>query len=194
MMTRPISAPTVAAAANGPGVGGTKTCVVNKPVDRAIANTVSDMPVRLLKALFRVDRITNPESQNTGMETINPVMLIARGALLSPTMPNTEEPIDRAPPLFSKNVPMIVPHAITMPILLSVFPNPSVSLASTSVVPRPPRKPMKMAASKSVRKGCSLNFVVPRMMKPMMSTRKMSVIMLFTPSTDYSCKGSVPFS
>ena len=58
-----------AAAAKGPGVGGTNTCGANKPVDRATVKATKGVFVCAERDLFKEDKITKAESQNTGMET-----------------------------------------------------------------------------------------------------------------------------
>lgn len=66
------------AAAMGPGVGGMKTCEVYRPAARATVIATGDAPVRRARALRMGLRMTNPESQNTGMETTQPMSCMAR--------------------------------------------------------------------------------------------------------------------
>ena len=68
-MTKPKSAPIIAVAAMGPGVGGTIVCAPVKPILKAMAVPAKDTPTFLVNALFKGERITNPESAKTGMET-----------------------------------------------------------------------------------------------------------------------------
>ncbi len=41
-----------------------------QPVDNTTARTAIDISARLASDLFSADRITNPESQNTGIEVM----------------------------------------------------------------------------------------------------------------------------
>ena len=84
MSTMPKSASKIAAAANGPGVGGTNTWAEYKPVAKAMANTRAGIPVFLLMALFKEESMMYPESQYTGMEITNPARLIAKGERFNP--------------------------------------------------------------------------------------------------------------
>jgi len=78
-ITIPRLAPVIPAAAMGPGVGGTMVWVAYRPVARAIAMTAIELPDSLAKALFNGVKITYPESQNTGMETTYPAILMSQG-------------------------------------------------------------------------------------------------------------------
>ena len=69
-ITIPRSASSIPAAPTGPGVGGTIVWVQNNPMDKAIAVPASDKPACLERDLLRGDKIINPLSQKTGMETI----------------------------------------------------------------------------------------------------------------------------
>ena len=129
------------------------------------------MPVLLLMARFRVDRITNPESQNTGIETMNPVMFIARCDLFLPVNMSKESAMDLAPPVLSKKVPIMVPHAITIPMLFSVFPKPVLRLLMIVSVSRPLIEPIINDAARRVKKGCILYRAVAIMIKHMIAIR-----------------------
>src|SRR5699024_1123421 len=98
------------AAAIGPGVGGTKLCVANKPVARATASEATATLARLAKAFFKEDKIIYPESQKTGILTIAPIILIANCGLFSPTMRRTNSAIRKAAPERSNITPIIVPQ------------------------------------------------------------------------------------
>ena len=69
-ITIPRSACRLLAAAMGPGVGGTNVCVAYNPVDSAVAMTAMETPDFFDNDLFRADRMTKPESQNTGIDVI----------------------------------------------------------------------------------------------------------------------------
>ena len=82
--TNPISAPKIDADAKGPGVGGTNTWVAYRPVANETAKTVIEVPIFLLNDWQIGDKIINPESQNTGIDTKKPVIFIARLVLFCP--------------------------------------------------------------------------------------------------------------
>src|SRR5688500_3293304 len=79
-----LAIPELPAAANGPGVGGTSTCVVYKPVASAMLIAAYEVLVCFDKDRARFDRITKPESQKTGMPVIAPSVLMLATALFSP--------------------------------------------------------------------------------------------------------------
>ncbi len=58
-----------AAAAKGPGVGGTKTWGANKPVDNATVSPTSGVFVCFERVLLSCDKMTKAASQNTGIDT-----------------------------------------------------------------------------------------------------------------------------
>src|SRR5690606_10233122 len=166
-MTRPKSAFRASAAARGPGVGGINTWETYRPVESATANTTNEIPVFLLKALLMEERIINPASQKTGIEIKNPVKFMAKGDFLSPKRPTTYLAKADVAPDFSKNVPIIAPSAIIIPILDSVFPKPSFILSIMELVSNPIRNPEIIDVRTSVIKGCILNLVMAITIKMM---------------------------
>ena len=96
-----------------------------------MAKTAKGMPVFLLRVLLSEERMTKPESQKTGIETINPVRFMLRGALFFPIRLSNDEASTLVPPLFSRNAPIIVPRAMIIPILERVLPKPSLIFLST---------------------------------------------------------------
>ena len=61
-ITRPRSAPIMPAAAIGPGVGGTRQCVMVRPSPSAQAEAARVIPAFFDSARLSGVRITNPES------------------------------------------------------------------------------------------------------------------------------------
>ena len=116
--------PSVLAAAIGPGVGGIKTCEIKRPALSANAMETAEAPVRRTSALRMGFRITKPESQNTGMETTQPMSCTATTGLLLPTRRIIISASFSAPPVFSNTVPIIAPRMMTMPMLVNVPENP----------------------------------------------------------------------
>ena len=76
--SRLFSRPTMPAAATGPGVGGMNTCEANKPAASANINGTGDVPDRRASDLPMGLTSTKPLSQNTGIETIHPMSIIAK--------------------------------------------------------------------------------------------------------------------
>ena len=107
----------------------------------------------LLNALFNEDKIMNPESQKTGMDTNIPVRFIAKGDFLFPINLKRYLAIVPVPPDFSKKVPIIAPNAIIIPILDKVFPNPSFILSMIVFPSKPIKKPTITDAKISVING-----------------------------------------
>ena len=60
----------LAAAARGPGVGGISTCGAYNPVERATVSETKGVLVFSDRDLFNEFKITNAESQKTGIDTI----------------------------------------------------------------------------------------------------------------------------
>src|SRR5690625_4390903 len=78
--------PSVVAAAIGPGVGGIKTCEMYRPEASATVMAADALAVRRTKARRIGLRTTNPESQNTAMDTTNPMSWVASTGWRLPTV------------------------------------------------------------------------------------------------------------
>ena len=98
-----------------------------------------DFLVRRENSLAREDRITKPESQNTGMETTQPVRPSTMSQFFTPTALRMVSAMHFAAPLFSRKIPMIQPKPMTTPILVIVLPKPAVTVDThcVSVVTSP---------------------------------------------------------
>ena len=129
------------------------------------------MLLRMDRDLLREERMTKPESQNTGMETIQPMRLMAMPGRFLPTVRSTLSAIVRAAPLLSSMAPMIVPSRITTPMPRQVTLNPSRIVLSTSKGGMPTASPIRSAAANSETKGCSLSFDTIKTMMRMVSNR-----------------------
>ena len=68
---------------------------------------------------------------------------------------------------------MMHPITITMPMELTVLPNPLLTDAIILSSGMPEHRPYPMAAMIRARKGCSLNFVVETTMNAMARMRRM---------------------
>src|SRR5690606_454478 len=173
-ITEPKSAPMAPAPAMGPGVGGTNTWVEYRPMLKAMAKTESDCLLRAAKVRLSGERITNPESQNTGTDTTPPVKAMARAERPSPTSFKMELAITMAAPLFSMINPMMVPAAITIPILDSVLPKPPVMELITCCGGNPASSPTPKEANSRTRKGWGRTRAVITTMKAMAARSRTS--------------------
>jgi hypothetical protein len=89
---------------------------MNNPRLKDIAITAKDILIVRARALESGDRTINAESQNTGILTMYPTMDMARGRFFLPTIFRAPVASLNAPPDFSRNLPMIEPARITIPI------------------------------------------------------------------------------
>lgn len=127
-----------------------------------------------VKAFAKGAIIMNPESQNTGMLTIYPIILKARGTFFLPTIFKVLPASVNAPPDFSRNLPIIEPARITIPMNPIVFPKPELTDLTTSSNDKvPDNPPYPKAAIKSENKGCHLSFEVVKIMKAIEINNKM---------------------
>src|SRR5699024_1062326 len=120
------SIPTLPAAAIGPGVGGTNVCDAYNPVAKETDGTITFVFDFLATALLNEDSMTKPESQNTGIETIQPIIDMDKDGNLSRVHFKTTSPMVTAASVYSKYLPMIVPKIISSPISFTIEPTPVV--------------------------------------------------------------------
>lgn len=108
------------------------------PKLKAVAPIANEIFTFFDNAFARGAMIINPESQKTGMLTTYPIMLKANGTFFFPTILRVLPASVTAPPDFSRNVPIIEPARITIPINPIVFPKPEltdVTTSSSDIVP-----------------------------------------------------------
>ena len=124
---------------------------------------------------------TNPESQNTGMDTTHPISSIASSGCFGPTSFTTISASFSAAPVASRNVPIMAPKMITIPMLVNVDENPlpitvaipSMVLPSASVTAAngiPPISPSTSETSKIERNGWILNLLIITIMTTIATT------------------------
>ena len=123
--SRSSDRPSEPAAAMGPGVGGMNTCEMYRPADRHTVSMTELAAVRLTMALRMGFRMTKPESQNTGMETIQPMSAMAISGCFLPTSLTTMSASLNAPPVASRMEPTSAPRMMTMPMLVNVPEKPA---------------------------------------------------------------------
>ena len=109
----------------GPGVGGMKQWETYRPMDSATVIATELVLVRFTMALRMGFRTTKPESQNTGMEMIQPMSMMASSGFFCPTSLTTLSLIFRAAPVFSRTRPISAPKIITIPMLEKVPEKPA---------------------------------------------------------------------
>ena len=93
--------------------------------------------------LLSDDSITKAESQNTGIDTMYPIILNAIVGLFSVTIRIIACEIVVVARDFSRITPIIVPAIIIMPMLFSVPPNPVVMMPLILLSGIPAKKAIK---------------------------------------------------
>ena len=124
-----LSRPMMPAAATGPGVGGMNTWDANRPAASASDNATGDWPERAASDRPTGLTNTNPLSQKTGIDTIQPISNIASLGKRRPTVRSTARAMATAAPVLSRILPIMVPKIITnpMPVKMLEKPRPTVS-------------------------------------------------------------------
>ena len=157
--------PALPAAAMGPGVGGIMTCDAYNPADNATVMATLEVIVRRRKALRIGSKITKPLSQNTGIETTQPMIMMANSGCFFPTSLTTISANLMAAPVRSKRTPIRAPRMMTIPIPAKVELKPAPmmvampclagvsAVAATSIKGRPTTKPKPKATPIMAKKG-----------------------------------------
>jgi len=150
-----------------------RTWLVYKPAERATVMATDENWVFLRSAFLMGSRMTKPLSQNTGMETTQPMISMASCGCLRPTSRTTISASFSAAPVFSKIVPMRAPRMMTIPMLLKIPLKPEPMTPGMSFRGRP----MTMARSRetpiSARNGWTFHFEMARIMIAMAITNVM---------------------
>lgn len=115
-------------------------------------------------------KMTNPLSQNTGIETIQPINNIANSGCFFPTNLTTTSAIFTAAPVFSTMNPISAAKMITIPMPRIVFPKPSLMTPATvSIGNAKTAKAIDTAIIEM--KGWILNLEIMRIITTMATTR-----------------------
>ncbi len=109
MMSQPRLTCSRPAAATGPGCGGRKACVIDRPASIGIAYITSDLPPRLAATYTSGARMKMPMSKKIGMPSTTPVRPMASGAPLGPNRFSNRVVSASAPPDLSSIAPSTVP-------------------------------------------------------------------------------------
>jgi len=120
--------------------------VITSPAANETPRVITDFFVFLEIAFAKGERITNPESQNIGIDTRKPVIARAISSLPLPSFLINVCAILSAAPDASNISPIITPKPIMIPMLPRVFPNPLEIDDNTSFEGIPPTKPVTAAA------------------------------------------------
>ena len=145
-MNLPTSTPKVPATPKGPGVGGTRECVMTRPAAKGPAMEMMERRVFLEIAFAMGLTMTKPESQKIGMETMKPVSAIAQCSRFLPNSLIKVSAIRSAAPVLSKICPIMTPKPMMIPILPRVPPKPLIMDLGTSEAGIPPTRPITTAA------------------------------------------------
>ena len=151
----------LAAAANGPGVGGTRTWVANKPVESATAIVFFEFLVNSDIFLLNEDRIINAASQNTGMEIKKPIKLMIQVIGRNESFLIKPIEIISVAPLFSRQIPIITPKNINNPIFFETDMNPLKISNEILVAERFNSIPSNIHARKITNSGFNLSLELP---------------------------------
>ena len=165
--------PRVLAAAMGPGVGGMKQCATYRPMESATVEATEDLPVRCTRDLRMGFRMTKPESQNTGMETTQPMMTMAASGCFLPTSLTTQSDIFRAAPEASNRLPTRAPRMMTMPMLEKVPEKPAPIVPGMSASGIPPTSASSRATDMMERNGWSFSLEIARIISTMQTIKAM---------------------
>jgi hypothetical protein len=104
-------------------------------------------------------------SPNTGIDRIKPVIIMASITAFSPMSRKTRWAMTIAPPVFSRNVPIMTPRRMRIPILPSTLPKPSLIDRTISGPSIPASSPYRSAPTNRARNGWMSNFMMATRMR-----------------------------
>ena len=117
--------------------------------------------------------MTNPLSQKTGIETIQPISMMAISGCFLPTILTTASARRMAPPVFSRKKPIIAPRMMTMPMLEKVPEKPAPIVPGISASGMPTMIASSSATPMMARKGCSFSLEIARIITTIAMTNVM---------------------
>ncbi len=146
----PRSAFSALTAMSGPGCGGTRPCMTDRPASAGIPTRMIDwLDRRAISTITGINR-TTPTSKNSGSPTIIAISVMAQGSRRSPAQPRMVRTTWSAPPESASSLPSMVPSPTRMPTLASVLPKPAsnclMTSAAASRVPRPTTSEPRISA------------------------------------------------
>ena len=102
-------------AASGPGCGGTKPCIADRPASAGMPSEMIDLSARLATRKMTGISRTRPISKNIGRPMIAPIAAIDHGSIRGLDRPTIVSTIWSAPPESASSLPNIAPSAISTP-------------------------------------------------------------------------------
>ena len=111
-------------AANGPGCGGTRACIVDRPARAGMATLMRGNLDRRVTSRMTGTSSTKPISKNIGRPMTAPMRAIAHGRVAGDALDTSVSTISSAPPESASNLPMIAPRAMRTPTDATVDPTP----------------------------------------------------------------------
>ena len=175
---------------SGPGVGGTRECVITRPAASATPRLITDFLVVRDRAFAIGERTTKPESQKIGMETRKPVRASASSSLPLPKSFRKVYAMRFAAPETSKIWPIMTPKPMMIPMLPSVPPKPPVMefmmlapdldspaafTMSVAVRGMPPIRPTTIVLRIRARNACTLVFSTRKISRAMPIRRPINI-------------------
>ena len=157
---RPRFAPSALIATNGPGCGGTRPCMADRPARVGMAIRISGRPERRATRMITGISSTRPTSKNIGNPIRAPTRAIIHGSALTLDRLTRVSTIRSAPPESASNFPYMAPRPIRMPTPPMVSPKPFAKASTDGMAPRPAAMPTPMAPIIRARKACSLSQVI----------------------------------
>ena len=153
---RPRLAPSALMATRGPGCGGTRPCIADRPARVGMAIRIRDCPERRATRMITGISRTRPTSKNMGSPISAPTRAIIHGRERGLARLTRVSTMRSAPPESASSLPYIAPRPMRMPTPPMVSPKPLANAVTASVVPMPAAMPTAIAPIISERNACSL--------------------------------------
>ena len=132
-----------------------------------------EAPVRRTIARRIGSRITKPLSQNTGIDTTQPISSIASAGRFCPTRRMTRSASFSAAPVFSSTAPMKAPRMMTIPMEVNVDANPLPITPGICFSGIPASRARTSEISRMAKNGCTFSFEMSRIMATMATMKAM---------------------
>ena len=113
-----------AMATSGPGCGGTRPCITDRPASAGMPTLISDRPERRATRKMIGISSTRPISKNIGSPMRAPTSAIAQGRVRVLERPMMVSAIWSPPPESASSLPNMAPSAMRVPTPAAVSPKP----------------------------------------------------------------------
>ena len=130
-----------------------------------------EAPVRRTIARRIGSRITKPLSQNTGIDTTQPIISIASAGRFCPTRRMTRSASFSAAPVFSSTAPMKAPKMMTIPMEVNVDANPLPITPGICFSGIPASSASTSEMSRMARNGCTFSLEMSRIIATIATTK-----------------------